>query len=81
MQQGQTGPLVFLAFDWFAISSDDARTTTAVIAIFLIEMYYMDNSLKLFSGGTPHFSARSEIDQIYSGSKARIYNHNVLATA
>jgi len=55
VQQGQTGPLVFLAFDWFAISSDDARTTTAVIAIFLIGMHYIENSFKLFSGDTFSF--------------------------
>jgi len=41
----------------------------------------MENSLKLFSRDTPHFSARSEIDQIYAESKARFYNRFGLATA
>jgi len=81
VQQGQIGPLVFLAFVRFAISSDDARTIIAGIAIYLIGMHYMENSFNLFIGGTPRFSARSEIDQIYSESMARTNNHIVPATA
>jgi len=80
VQQGQTGPLVFLAFVWFAISNDDARTIIAGTAILPVGMYYMENSFKLLSGGIP-LSAKSKINQIYTESKTRIYNHIVLATA
>ena len=44
-------PLLFLAFAWFVISNDDAKTIIAGIAIFLIGMHYMENGFKLFSGG------------------------------
>ncbi len=44
-------PLLFLAFAWFIISNDDAKTIIAGIAIFLIGMHYMENGFKLFSGG------------------------------
>jgi phosphate:Na+ symporter len=44
-------PLLFLAFAWFVVSSGDARTIIAGIAIFLIGMHYMENGFKLFSGG------------------------------
>ena len=45
------GPLLFLAFAWFIISSDDAKTIIAGIAVFLIGMHYMENGFKIFSGG------------------------------
>ncbi len=45
------GPLVFLVFAWFVVSSNDARTIIAGVAIFLIGMHYMENGFKLFSGG------------------------------
>ncbi len=44
-------PLVFLIFAWFVVSSNDARTIIAGVAIFLIGMHYMENGFKLFSGG------------------------------
>jgi len=44
-------PLLFLALAWFVVSSIDARTIIAGIAIFLIGMHYMENGFKLFSGG------------------------------
>jgi len=44
-------PLIFLAFAWFIVSNDDAKTIIAGIAIFLIGMHYMENGFKLFSGG------------------------------
>ena len=44
-------PLLFLAFAWFVVSSDDAKTIIAGIAIFLIGMHYLENGFKLFSGG------------------------------
>ncbi len=46
------GPLLFLAFAWFVVSNEDAKTIIAGIAIFLIGMHYMENGFKLFSGGT-----------------------------
>ena len=45
-------PLLFLLFAWFVISSNDAKTIIAGIAIFLIGMHYMEDGFKLFSGGT-----------------------------
>ena len=45
-------PLLFLLFAWFVVSSQDAKTIIAGIAIFLIGMHYMENGFKLFSGGT-----------------------------
>ncbi len=45
------GPLLFLAFAWFVVSNEDAKTIIAGIAIFLIGMHYMENGFKLFSGG------------------------------
>lgn len=44
-------PLLFLAFAWFVVSNNDAKTIIAGIAIFLIGMHYMENGFKLFSGG------------------------------
>lgn len=44
-------PLIFLFFAWFIVSSDNAKTIIAGIAIFLIGMHYMENGFKLFSGG------------------------------
>ena len=44
-------PLLFLAFAWFVVSNEDARTIIAGVAIFLIGMHYMENGFKLFSGG------------------------------
>ena len=44
-------PLLFLLFAWFVVSSQDAKTIIAGIAIFLIGMHYMENGFKLFSGG------------------------------
>jgi len=44
-------PLIFLAFAWFIVSNEDARTIIAGISIFLIGMHYMENGFKLFSGG------------------------------
>jgi phosphate:Na+ symporter len=45
------GPLLFLVFAWFVVSSTNAKTIIAGIAIFLIGMHYMENGFKLFSGG------------------------------
>lgn len=45
-------PLLFLLFAWFIVTSSDAKTIIAGIAIFLIGMHYMENGFKLFSGGT-----------------------------
>ena len=45
-------PLLFLLFAWFVVTSQDAKTIIAGIAIFLIGMHYMENGFKLFSGGT-----------------------------
>lgn len=44
-------PLLLLAFAWFIVSNDNAKTIIAGIAIFLIGMHYMENGFKLFSGG------------------------------
>lgn len=44
-------PLLFLVFAWFVVTSNDAKTIIAGIAIFLIGMHYMENGFKLFSGG------------------------------
>lgn len=44
-------PLLFLAFAYFIISNNDAKTIVAGIAVFLIGMHYMENGFKLFSGG------------------------------
>jgi phosphate:Na+ symporter len=44
-------PLFFLLFAWFVVSSNDAKTIIAGIAIFLIGMHYMEDGFKLFSGG------------------------------
>jgi phosphate:Na+ symporter len=51
MLQRIAGPLLFLIFAWFVISSHDAKTIIAGIAIFLIGMHYMENGFKIFSGG------------------------------
>ncbi len=45
------GPLLFLAFAWFVVSNQDARSIIAGVAIFLVGMHYMENGFKLFSGG------------------------------
>jgi phosphate:Na+ symporter len=52
MLQRIISPLLFLAFAWFVVSNNDARTIIAGIAVFLIGMHYMENGFKLFSGGT-----------------------------
>ncbi|MCU7836034.1 MAG: Na/Pi symporter [gamma proteobacterium symbiont of Taylorina sp.] len=44
-------PLLFLVFAWFVVTSNDAKTIIAGIAVFLIGMHYMENGFKLFSGG------------------------------
>jgi phosphate:Na+ symporter len=52
MLQRIISPLLFLAFAWFVVSNNDARTIIAGVAVFLIGMHYMENGFKLFSGGT-----------------------------
>ena len=51
MLQRIISPLLFLAFAWFVVSNNDARTIIAGVAVFLIGMHYMENGFKLFSGG------------------------------
>ena len=44
-------PLFLLGVAYILISSEDAKTIIAGIAIFLIGMVFMEDGFKLFSGG------------------------------
>jgi phosphate:Na+ symporter len=44
-------PLILLFLGYFIISSENIKTISAGIAIFIIGMYFMENGFKLFSGG------------------------------
>ncbi|ADG93513.1 Na+/Picotransporter [Arcobacter nitrofigilis DSM 7299] len=44
-------PIILLFLAYFIISSENIKTISAGIAIFIIGMYFMENGFKLFSGG------------------------------
>jgi phosphate:Na+ symporter len=70
------GPLFFLLFAWFVVSSNDARTIIAGIAIFLIGMHYMEDGFKLFSGG-----ALEMVLEKFTSTTPRAIGTGFLATA
>jgi phosphate:Na+ symporter len=69
-------PLLFLAFAWFIISNDHAKTIIAGIAIFLIGMHYMESGFKLFSGG-----ALETVLEKFTSTTPRAIGTGFLATA
>jgi len=69
-------PLLFLAFAWFVVSNDDAKTIIAGIAIFLIGMHYMEDGFKLFSGG-----ALENILEKFTSTTLKAIGTGFLATA
>lgn len=70
------GPLFFLLFAWFVVSSNDAKTIIAGIAIFLIGMHYMEDGFKLFSGG-----ALEMVLEKFTSTTPRAIGTGFLATA
>ncbi len=69
-------PLLFLAFAWFIVSNENAKTIIAGIAIFLIGMHYMENGFKLFSGG-----ALETILEKFTSTTPKAIGTGFLATA
>ena len=69
-------PLLFLLFAWFIVTSNDAKTIIAGIAIFLIGMHYMENGFKLFSGG-----ALETILEKFTSTTPKAIGTGFLATA
>jgi phosphate:Na+ symporter len=69
-------PLFFLLFAWFVVSSNDAKTIIAGIAIFLIGMHYMEDGFKLFSGG-----ALEMVLEKFTSTTPRAIGTGFLATA
>ena len=69
-------PLLFLLFAWFIVTSNDAKTIIAGIAIFLIGMHYMENGFKLFSGG-----ALESILEKFTSTTPKAIGTGFLATA
>jgi len=69
-------PLLFLVFAWFIVTSDDAKTIIAGIAVFLIGMHYMENGFKLFSGG-----ALETILEKFTSTTPKAIGTGFLATA
>lgn len=69
-------PLLFLAFAWFVVSNNDARTIIAGVAVFLIGMHYMENGFKLFSGG-----ALETVLEKFTSTTPRAIGTGFLATA
>lgn len=69
-------PLLFLFFAWFVVSSEDAKTIIAGIAIFLIGMHYMESGFKLFSGG-----ALETVLQKFTSTTPKAIGTGFLATA
>ncbi|MDH3760867.1 MAG: Na/Pi symporter [Gammaproteobacteria bacterium] len=70
------GPLFFLLFAWFVVSSNDSKTIIAGIAIFLIGMHYMEDGFKLFSGG-----ALEMVLEKFTSTTPRAIGTGFLATA
>ncbi|MCW8929698.1 MAG: Na/Pi symporter [Gammaproteobacteria bacterium] len=69
-------PLLFLAFAWFIVSNENAKTIIAGIAIFLIGMHYMESGFKLFSGG-----ALENVLQKFTSTTPKAIGTGFLATA
>ena len=69
-------PLFFLLFAWFVVSSNDAKTIIAGIAIFFIGMHYMEDGFKLFSGG-----ALEMVLEKFTSTTPRAIGTGFLATA